>query len=183
VILRTASAAETRAVGAAIASCLAPGDVVVLGGDLGTGKTTIAQGIGAGLGVTEPIVSPTFAIVREYEGRVPVAHVDVYRLDRVQELNDLGIEEILDGTRVVLVEWGELVAPLLAGDGAHIAVRLRHAEIGPAATRADQPLDDQPLDDDVRFIEVTADTLPGSETVAARLTVALEPFATARRAG
>jgi tRNA threonylcarbamoyladenosine biosynthesis protein TsaE len=178
VIVRTASAAETRAVGAAIASCLAPGDVVVLGGDLGSGKTTIAQGIGAGLGVTEPVVSPTFAIVREYEGRVPVAHVDVYRLDRLQELNDLGIEEVLDGTRVVLVEWGELVAPVLVGDGAHIVVRLRHPEIGPEAGRGGAP-----VDDDVRLIEVTADASPGNDAVAVRLAAALETFATTRRAG
>lgn len=178
-IVRTASAAETRAVGAAIASCLAPGDVVVLGGDLGSGKTTIAQGIGAGLGVTEPVVSPTFAIVREYEGRVPVAHIDVYRLDRVQELNDLGIEEILDGTRVVLVEWGELVAPALAGDGARITVRLRHPELGPDAGRGGE----DPIDDDVRIIEVRADTSPANEAVAARLAVALEAFTTTRRAG
>jgi tRNA threonylcarbamoyladenosine biosynthesis protein TsaE len=179
VIVRTASADETRAVGAAIASCLAPGDIVVLGGDLGSGKTTIAQGIGAGLGVTEPIVSPTFAIVREYEGRVPVAHVDVYRLDRVQELNDLGIEEILDGTRVVLVEWGELVAPVLVGDGARIAVRLRHPELASEVGRDGE----EPIDDDVRIIEVTADTSPGTEAVAARLAVALEAFTTERRAG
>ena len=138
-IVRTTSASETRAVGAAIASCLAPGDVVVLGGDLGSGKTTIAQGIAAALGVTEPVVSPTFAIVREYEGRVPIAHVDVYRLDRVQELHDLGLEEIFDGTRVVMVEWGELVGPVLPGD--RVVVRMRHDED----------------DDDARVIAVSAE--------------------------
>jgi tRNA threonylcarbamoyladenosine biosynthesis protein TsaE len=156
VIVRTASAAATRAVGAAIASCLVPGDVVVLAGDLGSGKTTIAQGIAAALGVTDPVVSPTFAIVREYEGRVPVAHVDVYRLDRVQELHDLGLEEIFDGTRVVLVEWGDLVAPMLPGD--RVVVRMR-------------PDDDD--DDDVRVIEITAEDAHRNRSLPGELTAAL----------
>ena len=74
----------------------------------------------------EPVVSPTFAIVREYEGRVPVAHVDVYRLEHVQELHDLGFEEIVDGDRVVLVEWGDLVAPVLPGE--RLVVELRRVD-------------------------------------------------------
>jgi tRNA threonylcarbamoyladenosine biosynthesis protein TsaE len=156
VIVRTASAGATRAVGAAIASCLAAGDVVVLSGDLGSGKTTLAQGIAAALGVTEPVVSPTFAIVREYEGRVPVAHVDVYRLERVQELHDLGVEEIFDGSRVVLVEWGELVAPVLPGD--RVVVRLR-----PDA-------DDE---DDARMIDVTVEGSGRNGSLEAALASAL----------
>jgi tRNA threonylcarbamoyladenosine biosynthesis protein TsaE len=155
VIVRTTSADGTRAVGAAIASCLAPGDVVVLGGGLGSGKTVLAQGIAAALGVTEPVVSPTFAIVREYEGRVPVAHVDAYRLDRVQELHDLGLEEIFDGLRVVLVEWGDLVAPVLPGH--RVVVRMRH--------------DDD--DDNARVIDVTAEGSFRSPALAARLASAL----------
>jgi tRNA threonylcarbamoyladenosine biosynthesis protein TsaE len=110
--LRTTSAADTHAVGAGIASVLDAGDVVVLTGDLGAGKTVLAQGIGAGLGVTERVVSPTFALARRYEGRVPLHHLDVYRLDRVQEAIDLGLEELLDDG-VVVVEWGEGVHELL----------------------------------------------------------------------
>jgi tRNA threonylcarbamoyladenosine biosynthesis protein TsaE len=159
VIVRSTSAAETRAVGAAISSCIAPGDVVVLSGNLGSGKTTIAQGIAAGLGVTEPVVSPTFAIVREYEGRVPVAHVDVYRLDHVQELNDLGFEEILDGSRVVLVEWGDLVAPMLIAEGDRIVVRLHN-------------VDD---DDDARDIDVSVDRFGRNASLTAQLERALAP--------
>lgn len=161
-IVRTASAAETRAVGGAIASCLVPGDVVVLGGDLGSGKTTLAQGIAAGLGVTEPVVSPTFAIVREYNGRVAVAHVDVYRLDHVQELHDLGFEEIVDGSRVVLVEWGDLVAPILPRD--RVVVRLRQC-------------DD---DDDGRLVDVSAEGSARSAALTARLDSALQAFSGAR---
>jgi tRNA threonylcarbamoyladenosine biosynthesis protein TsaE len=162
VIVQTASAAETRGAGAAIASCLAPGDVVVLAGDLGSGKTTLAQGIAGALGVTEPVVSPTFAIVREYHGRVPVAHVDVYRLDHVQELHDLGFEEIVDGSRVVLVEWGELVAPILPVD--RVVVRLRL-------------IDD---DDDARVIEVSTEGSDRSAALGARLRSALQSFSGVR---
>ena len=161
-IVQTASAEETRSVGAAIASCLAPGDVVVLAGDLGSGKTTLAQGIAGALGVTEPVVSPTFAIVREYEGAVPVAHVDVYRLDHVQELHDLGFEEIVDGSRVVLVEWGELVAPILPVD--RVVVRVRLA-------------DD---DDDARVIDVSAQGSDRSAALNARLWSTLQTFSGAR---
>ena len=118
----TSSAEQTRALGAALGGALRPGDVVVLGGDLGAGKTTLAQGIAAALGVKEPVTSPTFTIVQEYDGTVPVAHVDVYRLESVGELFDLGFEEVLDDSRVTLVEWGDLVAPALPTE--RLAVRL-----------------------------------------------------------
>jgi tRNA threonylcarbamoyladenosine biosynthesis protein TsaE len=111
----TASAAATLAVGRAIGERLDAGDVVVLSGDLGTGKTVMAKGIAAGLGVTGTVVSPTFALARGYEGRVPVHHLDVYRLDRLQEAIDLGLEELLDDG-VVVVEWGEGVRELLPAD-------------------------------------------------------------------
>ncbi len=113
--IRSQSAAATHEVATALASVLQAGDLVVLAGDLGSGKTTFAQGVARGLGVEEPVTSPTFTIVQEYAGRLPVAHVDVYRLDRFQELYDLGFEELLDG-RVTLVEWGDVVEPALPAD-------------------------------------------------------------------
>jgi tRNA threonylcarbamoyladenosine biosynthesis protein TsaE len=111
----TASADETARLAGAFAPLLRVGDVVVLGGGLGSGKTTFARGLGRALGVTEPVVSPTFTIVREYEGRLPLVHVDVYRLDRVQELHDIGLEELMDEHAVTLVEWGDVVAAYLPG--------------------------------------------------------------------
>lgn len=111
--LRSQGVEETRALGEAVASLLRAGDVVVLAGDLGAGKTALAQGIGRGLGVEEHLASPSFVIVREYEGRLPLSHVDVYRLDHVQELHDLGFEEVVDDGRVTVVEWGDRVTPLL----------------------------------------------------------------------
>jgi tRNA threonylcarbamoyladenosine biosynthesis protein TsaE len=120
--LRTRSAEETRAVAARLAAHLEAGDVVVLVGDLGAGKTTFAQGVARGLGVDVPVTSPTFTLVQEYSGRLPVAHVDVYRLDRIQELHDLGFEELLDGPGVTLVEWGDVVRQVLPPN--HVVVRI-----------------------------------------------------------
>lgn len=117
----TESAAASGATGAAIGALLGPGDLVLLVGGLGAGKTTMAKGIARGLGVTDPVTSPTFAIVQAYEGRVPVAHVDVYRLSSPAELVDLGLDELLDD-HVVLVEWGDTVAAALPAD--RIEVRL-----------------------------------------------------------
>ncbi len=121
VTVAAGTAEQTRAVGRAIAPLLGPGDVVVVSGTLGAGKTTFTQGVAAGLGVTDPVVSPTFTLTREYEGRVRLVHVDLYRLDRAQEVLDLGLEELADDA-VLVVEWGEVAAAYLAPE--HLAVRL-----------------------------------------------------------
>ena len=120
--IRTDSPTATRAVAAALGELLVAGDLVVLVGDLGAGKTAFAQGLARGLGVEEPVTSPTFTIVQEYEGRVPLAHVDVYRLDRVQELYDLGFDELVDDDGVTVVEWGDLVEQAVPAD--HLVVRI-----------------------------------------------------------
>ncbi len=127
--LATTSVDDTRALAAEIASLSAPGDLIVLAGDLGTGKTAFAQGFARGLGVEEPVTSPAFILVRTYDdGRVPLIHLDVYRLDTMQEMVDLGIAELLDDGGVTLVEWGDAVAPVLPAD--FLEVRLE-AESGP----------------------------------------------------
>lgn len=112
----TQSTDETLALAASVGDLLRPGDVVSLAGDLGTGKTVFARGVARGLGVVEPVVSPSFTIVREYEGRVPVVHVDVYRIDTFQELHDLGFEEVVRDDAVTLVEWGDVIDGMLPGD-------------------------------------------------------------------
>ncbi len=112
----TKSVDDTRALAAEIAALSAPGDLLVLAGDLGTGKTAFAQGFARGLGVDEPVTSPAFILVRTYEGRLPLIHLDVYRLDQMQELVDLGIAELLDEGAVTLVEWGDAVTPGLPSD-------------------------------------------------------------------
>jgi tRNA threonylcarbamoyladenosine biosynthesis protein TsaE len=116
-------AAETRSVAAALGRMLRVGDLVVLSGDLGAGKTTFVQGVARALGVEEPVTSPTFTIVQEYDASVPIAHVDVYRLQRIQELHDFGFEEMLED-RVVLVEWGDMVTPVLPSDRVEVHLEM-----------------------------------------------------------
>jgi tRNA threonylcarbamoyladenosine biosynthesis protein TsaE len=117
VVARTRTADETRSLGRALAPMLRRRDVVVLTGELGAGKTTLVQGLANGIGATEHVASPTFTLVREYtSGRVPLAHVDLYRLEREQDVIDLALDELEDGERVLLVEWGDPVAELLADD-------------------------------------------------------------------
>lgn len=108
-VLQTASADDTRDVGTTLAPMLERGDVVVLSGDLGAGKTTLVQGVAQGLDVAIPVTSPTFTLVKEYDGRIPLTHGDVYRLGRVQDVVELGLEES-DG--VVFIEWGDVVEDL-----------------------------------------------------------------------
>jgi tRNA threonylcarbamoyladenosine biosynthesis protein TsaE len=115
--LRTGTADDTRAVGAAIAPLLRVHDVMVLTGELGAGKTTLVRGIASGRGASEHVASPTFTLVREYvTGRIPVAHVDVFRLDRVQDVVDLALDELEDGACVLIIEWGDAVDELLPDD-------------------------------------------------------------------
>jgi tRNA threonylcarbamoyladenosine biosynthesis protein TsaE len=125
--LRTADAAATRSMAASLAPLCRPGDVLLLAGDLGAGKTTFAQGFGAGLGVTEAITSPTFTLVRHYpidrpgaaasaSGLRRLLHADVYRLDHLHEVVDLGLAELVEDGSVALVEWGDAAAPVLGGD-------------------------------------------------------------------
>ncbi|HEX5936994.1 MAG TPA: tRNA (adenosine(37)-N6)-threonylcarbamoyltransferase complex ATPase subunit type 1 TsaE [Actinomycetota bacterium] len=121
--LETETADDTRDVGQAIATLLRPRDTIVLTGDLGAGKTTMVQGIGRGLGVEEHVASPTFTLVREYAGRLDVAHVDVYRLERMQDVVDLALDELGGPERVLLVEWGDAISDLLPADRLRVELR------------------------------------------------------------
>jgi tRNA threonylcarbamoyladenosine biosynthesis protein TsaE len=120
----TKSAEDTREFAAQVAAVARRGDLILLAGDLGAGKTTFAQGFGRALGVDEPIVSPTFTLVRTYpEGRVPLTHADVYRLDHLQEIVDLGLPEMLEDG-VTLVEWGDVIAQALPPDFLEVRLEL-----------------------------------------------------------
>jgi len=103
----TGSAERTRSVGSALGELAAAGDVILLVGPLGAGKTCLTQGIARGLGVAENVVSPTFVLLREYQGRLPLYHLDFYRLDSVEEISALGLEDYLFGPGVCVVEWAE----------------------------------------------------------------------------
>jgi tRNA threonylcarbamoyladenosine biosynthesis protein TsaE len=120
----TKSADDTRALAAELAAVARPGDLLLLAGDMGAGKTAFVQGFGRALGVEEPITSPTFVIVRTYDGRFPVIHVDAYRLEHLQELVDLGIGELLDHEGVTLIEWGDVVIPALPPEFLEVRLEL-----------------------------------------------------------
>ena len=104
---------QTATAGEALGRTLGPGDVVALYGELGAGKTCFVQGLVRGLGVTTQATSPTFVLVNEYQGRLRVYHVDAYRTSSLTELLDLGLEEMLYGEGVTVVEWADKLRPLL----------------------------------------------------------------------
>jgi tRNA threonylcarbamoyladenosine biosynthesis protein TsaE len=117
---------DTRALGRALADVLEPGDLVVLSGPLGAGKTVFTQGVGAGLGVEGRVVSPTFVLARVHRGgRIPLVHVDAYRLGSVAEVDDLDLDADLADS-VTVVEWGGGLVEQLAD--AHLVVRLGRAD-------------------------------------------------------
>jgi tRNA threonylcarbamoyladenosine biosynthesis protein TsaE len=116
------TAEDTHALGRALAGQLAPGDLLVLVGPLGAGKTALTQGIGAGLGIREPVTSPTFVIARVHRGgRLPLVHVDAYRLGGVADVDDLDLDASA-GESVTVVEWGQGLVEQLADE--HLEVRL-----------------------------------------------------------
>jgi tRNA threonylcarbamoyladenosine biosynthesis protein TsaE len=140
--LRTEGPDETRAVAGALAPLAVPGDIVLLVGDLGAGKTAFAQGFGAALGIVESMTSPTFTLVRQYElggagGLRTLFHADLYRLDHLAEIADLGLGELVEDGGVALVEWGDAAEPLLGADA--LAV-----ELGPGLTDDERVLTFRP---------------------------------------
>lgn len=116
-IVETFSADETYEYGRKMGAEAQPGDVYCLTGDLGVGKTVFTQGFAAGLGVQEPVSSPTFTIVQEYEGeKMPFYHFDVYRIGDVEEMEEIGFEDYIYGQGVCLIEWANLIREILPED-------------------------------------------------------------------
>jgi tRNA threonylcarbamoyladenosine biosynthesis protein TsaE len=119
---------DTRAFAGRLASLLRPGDVVLLAGGLGSGKTLFTAGMAAGLGVEEQVVSPSFVLVRQYNsGFVPVVHVDVYRLGSLNEFDDLDVFELAEDG-VLVIEWGDAVEPAMPEDHLRIDFEVRDDE-------------------------------------------------------
>lgn len=121
----TKSAKETMLIGEKLAKRLKPGDIVALSGNLGSGKTTFTKGIGEGLGVKDSrrINSPTFVLIKEYSGKIPLYHLDLYRLDDLREIENLAIEEYIYGNGVTVIEWAEKIKPILPEN--YISVKLK----------------------------------------------------------
>jgi tRNA threonylcarbamoyladenosine biosynthesis protein TsaE len=135
VSLLAPSLAATHAIAAAVAGCCRIGDIVVLAGEMGAGKTAFAQGFGKALGVDDPITSPTFTLVQSYSTSLGVLHhADVYRLEQLNEVADLALGELAEYRGIVLVEWGDVVSAAL---GEHLEVRLELVDDGDASEPAD----------------------------------------------
>jgi tRNA threonylcarbamoyladenosine biosynthesis protein TsaE len=129
---RSRGADETAAIGEALGRTAPDGTVILLEGPLGAGKTTLAQGVGAGCGVSDPVTSPTFNLILHYRGNRPFTHVDLFRLQDADELATLDLEETLGGSGVTCVEWPKLIEGDLETPWARVRISL---ESGPAGTR------------------------------------------------
>lgn len=125
-LARSRSAADTQALAAALAELARPGDVILLSGELGAGKTAFTQGFGAALGVEEPITSPTFTLASQYTGRLDLNHLDVYRIEQLTEVFDLGLPEMLDEGGVTVIEWGDAIAAALPAD--YLLIRMSYGD-------------------------------------------------------
>jgi tRNA threonylcarbamoyladenosine biosynthesis protein TsaE len=151
-LLRAASLADTHAVASVLAGLARVGDIIVLAGEMGAGKTAFAQGFGRALGITEPITSPTFTLVHSYScpGKVTLHHADIYRLDSTGDVDELALPELAEFDGIVLVEWGDVAA---AAFGDHLEVRLSNDDLG---DDSDVDTGDESGLDEARLIELEA---------------------------
>ena len=123
-IVETHSAKETFDFGKQLGIKAAKGSIYCLDGDLGTGKTVIAKGIAAGLGITEPVSSPTFTVIKEYsEGRLPLYHFDVYRIEDPEEMAEIGYEDYFFGCGVTVIEWSEMIEGIIPEEAVRIKIQ------------------------------------------------------------
>ncbi|CAA9266160.1 MAG: tRNA threonylcarbamoyladenosine biosynthesis protein TsaE [uncultured Acidimicrobiales bacterium] len=122
----TRSVDDTRRLAAGLAPLARAGDVILLAGELGAGKTAFVQGFARAMGVDEHVTSPTFTLMHTYSGRLQLLHVDVYRLDHLQEIIDLGLAELVDADAVALIEWGDMAEPVLPAD--FLEVRIEYGK-------------------------------------------------------
>jgi tRNA threonylcarbamoyladenosine biosynthesis protein TsaE len=132
--------AETQAIGERLGARLTPGAVIACTGELGAGKTCFLQGLARGLGVTAGVTSPTFVLVNHYRGRMPIYHLDAYRTGSLTELVDLGLEEMLHGDGVTVIEWADKLLPLLPPRTIH--VHLEGLGDEPREITIDEPVSD-----------------------------------------
>lgn len=114
---------DTEEIGKKLGKLVRPGDVLCLVGDLGTGKTTFTKALAKGLEIEDDVTSPTFTIVQEYEGRIPLYHFDVYRIEDVSEMEDLPYEEYFYGDGVCVIEWAEMIQEILPKDYMKIQIQ------------------------------------------------------------
>ena len=122
--VRTSSVEETRDLASLLKKVFKAGDVVVLSGDLGAGKTAFTQGLGLALGIENPITSPTFTLANRYEGELTLNHLDVYRLEHLQEVEELGLSELIDSNSLTVIEWGDVISSVIREGYLEISLNL-----------------------------------------------------------
>ena len=120
------SLSDTHQAAESVAEIVKSGDLILLVGDLGAGKTAFTQGFGASLGVKEAITSPTFTLARTYQGTLEIHHLDVYRIDQIEEVRDLALPELFEGNSVTLIEWGDQIISALPKD--HLEISFEYGE-------------------------------------------------------
>ena len=122
--VRTSSVEDTRDLASLLIKVFKAGDVVVLSGDLGAGKTAFTQGLGLALGIENPITSPTFTLANRYDGELTLNHLDVYRLEHLQEVEELGLSELIDSNSLTVIEWGDVISSVLTEGYLEISLNL-----------------------------------------------------------
>lgn len=151
-IFKTESSEETQALGEKIGKTLKQGDVIALIGDLGTGKTCLTQGIarGAGIAPDEIVSSPSYILINEYNGKVPIYHIDLYRLENSKEIAELGLSEYVDGDGICIIEWAERMADALPNSC--IKIHITFAEHGD--DKVSELILNSPEDENIRHIKI-----------------------------
>ena len=152
----TESPDETQALGEKLGKTLKQGDVIALIGDLGTGKTCLTQGIARGIGIApdEIVSSPSYILINEYNGTIPIYHIDLYRLESSEEIAELGLSEYVEGDGVCIIEWAERMADALPDTCIKIHITLGAAAVSDRYSEADVSVPESPADENIRHIQI-----------------------------
>ena len=153
---RTESPEETQALGERIGKTLKPSDVIALIGDLGTGKTCLTQGIARGVGIApgETVNSPSYILINEYRGSIPIYHIDLYRLENSDEIAELGLSEYIEGDGICIIEWAERMADALPDACIKIHITLIETHISHSDSEVDASNAYSPADENIRHIDI-----------------------------
>jgi len=153
---KTESPEETQALGEKIGKMLKRGDVIALIGDLGTGKTCLTQGIARGVGIArnEIVSSPSYILINEYNGTVPIYHIDLYRLENSEEIAELGLSEYVEGDGICIIEWAERMADALPDSCIKIHITLADANALNSDDEVSESILDSPEDENIRHIKI-----------------------------
>lgn len=153
---KSESPEETQSLGKKIGKTLQQGDVIALIGDLGTGKTCLTQGIarGAGIAPDEIVSSPSYILINEYNGKVPIYHIDLYRLENSEQIAELGLSEYVEGDGICIIEWAERMAEALPDTCIKIRITLTSGNTAHTDAEASESILDSPEDENIRHIKI-----------------------------